>query len=582
MHKLLFVSSNMPDPSIMAAAIASKYLNDPDWEISFACDTVLPAMPTVKELLADYEFEVSEDLPFHIDDLASVPFDAVVTFCDSSIAMCPTFSGLPARFHWPLDDLISCKLQPSLECVEDLFVELKKRVEALIMHGNLKSIINLRNTFGTLIEHLTEGVMAHDENRQIFVFNKSAENITGYKAADIIGKDCHKVFPGLFCGGDCSYCVSKKLNKSKLRYPNRFIKKDGSILDLEMSVVTMKSLIPEGGALVIFRDQTEVNRLKRTLQRAKGFHGIIGQHQSMQLIYDAIEELSDERVPVLIQGESGVGKELVADALHQNSAKKDKPFVPVNCGALPENILESELFGHVKGSFTGAIRDKKGRFELADGGTLFLDEIGEITASLQVKLLRVLEAKSFMPVGGEKEINIDVRIVCATNRDLLQMVNEGSFREDLYYRLAVYPITVPPLRDRESDIPLLIEHFLHQVSNETGRVSSGITSEAMDFLQKQKWPGNIRQLYNLIQYAMIKCRGNSITLDHFPPEFKALPLSDDDPNIGRPKKLTSEIVFDALKRNGGNRAVTARELGIARSTLYRYLEDSRVSDNTQV
>jgi sigma-54 dependent transcriptional regulator, acetoin dehydrogenase operon transcriptional activator AcoR len=572
----------MPDPSIMAAAIASKYMNDPDWEISFACDTVLPAMPTVKELLADYEFIVSEDLPFHIDDLASVPFDAVVTFCDSSRSRCPTFSGLPARFHWPLDDLISCKLQPSLECVEDLFVELKKRVEALIMHGNLKSIINLRNTFGTLIEHLTDGVMAHDENRQIFVFNKSAENITGYKAADIIGKDCHKVFPGLFCGGDCSYCISKKLNKSKLRYPNRFIKKDGSILDLEMSVVTMQSLIPEGGALVIFRDQTEVNRLKRTLQRAKGFHGIIGQHQSMQLIYDAIEELSDERVPVLIQGESGVGKELVADALHQNSAKKDKPFVPVNCGALPENILESELFGHVKGSFTGAIRDKKGRFELADGGTLFLDEIGEITASLQVKLLRVLEAKSFMPVGGEKEIKIDVRIVCATNRDLLQMVSDGSFREDLYYRLAVYPITVPPLRDRESDIPLLIEHFLHQVSNETGRVSSGITPEAMDFLQKQKWPGNIRQLYNVIQYAMIKCRGNSIASEHFPPELKALPISEDDPNIGRPKKLTSEIVFDALKRNGGNRAVTARELGIARSTLYRYMEGNDVSDNTKV
>jgi transcriptional regulator with PAS, ATPase and Fis domain len=290
---------------------------------------------------------------------------------------------------------------------------------------------------------------------------------------------------------------------------------------------------------------------------------------------------------VLITGESGTGKELVAAAIHNESGRGAGSLVPLNCGALPENILESELFGHVRGAFTGAIRDKKGRFELADGGTLFLDEIGELSLPVQVKLLRVLEEKKFERVGGEKPISVDVRIISATNRDLREMVSEGRFREDLFYRLCVVPIKLPPLRDRREDFPYLVEHVLDRIRRESGKTVVSVSNAALDCLLAHRWPGNIRELINALQFASVRCTGEVIWPQHLPPEVRRTENERKPPAVshtetsgvsGRPSKrgrakLTPESVKNALSETGGNKVKAAQLLGVGRATLYRYLDE---------
>jgi transcriptional regulator with GAF, ATPase, and Fis domain len=276
---------------------------------------------------------------------------------------------------------------------------------------------------------------------------------------------------------------------------------------------------------------------------------------------------------VLIQGESGTGKELIAGAIHAESSRAQRPFVPVNCGALPDGILESELFGHVRGAFTGAVQDKRGRFELADGGTLFLDEVGELSPSMQVKLLRVLQEQSFERVGGERRINVDVRLISATNQDLRELMARGLFRRDLYYRLCVVPISPPPLRDRPRDIPVLVEHFLGLIAKESERAALSVSGEALDVLVAYGWPGNVRELRNVIEFAHVKCHGDLILPEHLPEEI--LPPAESDAYQGGrrgPKpKLSREAVTDALARAKGNKSRAARILGVGRTTLYRYL-----------
>jgi transcriptional regulator with GAF, ATPase, and Fis domain len=313
--------------------------------------------------------------------------------------------------------------------------------------------------------------------------------------------------------------------------------------------------------------------LRRKSSGRSGFHGMIGEHPSMRTVYESIEEVAPVNVPILIQGESGTGKEMVAKAIHEIGPRAKQPFVPVNCGALPEGTLESELFGHVRGAFTGAIRDKKGRFELADGGVLFLDEIGEITPGLQVKLLRVLQENQFVPVGGEKPVQVDVQILCATNRDLKRMTQQGRFREDLYYRLAVVPITLPPLRERGSDIPDLVEYYLDQVSVQIGAERVRVSSETMEMLRAYPWPGNVRELRNAIQYGIIKTRSGVIQPSHLPPEILDHVRHAREPALpGRPPKLQAEEVRDVMVRVDGNKAKAARLLGVSRTTLYKMLE----------
>jgi PAS domain S-box-containing protein len=404
--------------------------------------------------------------------------------------------------------------------------------------------------------------------------NEAAEKIIGYSRTELIGKDCHLAFPFKFCGGDCAFCEDRKIHDSKLRYQKLFTKKSGEKVNLEMSVVTLNpNQSRTMGALVIFRDISEVVHLRKRLQESRGFSGIIGQHQSMQKLFSTINELAEIKVPILIQGETGTGKELVATALHQLSSRADGPFVPINCGALPEGTLESELFGHVKGAFTGAITNRKGRFELAEGGTIFLDEIGEISQSMQVKLLRVLQDNCFVPVGGEKLVKVNVRVICATNKDLKLLTQQGLFREDLYYRLAVVPMNLPNLRDKRSDIKLLVEYFLDKYSNDIGRKVRDISNEALALLMNYSWPGNVRELSNAVQFSMIKCNNSDsiIRPEHLPPEILEQ-VQIPNKALGRPVAIDKELIEEALAKVDGNKAKAAKLLGISRTSIYRILE----------
>jgi len=322
-------------------------------------------------------------------------------------------------------------------------------------------------------------------------------------------------------------------------------------------------------------ETAELTDLRRRLKTEQSFAGIVGRDAKMLELFDTIMEIAEVNIPVLIQGESGTGKELVAAAIHNEGHSTDKPFVPVNCGALPEGILESELFGHVKGAFTGAIHDRKGRFELADGGTIFLDEIGDIPAAMQVKLLRVLEEGTLTRVGGEESIKVDVRVISATNKNLPEEVAAGRFREDLFYRLCVVPVYLPPLRDRRNDIPLLAERLLKKVLTEVGRKDVVLSPETVCVMMDYDWPGNVRELENALRYALVKCRDNLLLPEYLPLKIlETYVPSQAYPRKQRKRKLDAETVWRTLEETGGNKAEAALRLGVSRATLYRFLKES--------
>lgn len=301
------------------------------------------------------------------------------------------------------------------------------------------------------------------------------------------------------------------------------------------------------------------------------FSNIIGRNNKMIEVFRQIQNVAAYDYPVHIFGETGTGKELVAEAIHKTSHRKGAPFVPINCGALPEGLIESELFGHLKGAFSGAIRNKRGRFELADGGTVLLDEVAELSKYMQVKLLRFLQDGKFEKVGGEKTISVNVRVISATNKDLKKEMKKNKFRDDLYYRLNVIPIHLPPLRERKSDIPLLIDHFLKQSARLYNRSPLKVSEQAMLLLTEYKWPGNVRELQNVMQFAFVTCNGVEITPDDLPMEFKndCIIQTLREPS----RKLDIFSVQSALKKTGGNKAKAARYLGVGRATLYRFLGD---------
>ena len=311
----------------------------------------------------------------------------------------------------------------------------------------------------------------------------------------------------------------------------------------------------------------DISELK---QKKDSFSGIIGRDPKMKDLFEMIREITEVDIPVFIQGESGTGKELVARAIHNEGPRVHKAFVPVNCGALPEGLLESELFGHVKGSFTGALRDRKGRFEMANGGTLFLDEIGDLPKVMQAKLLRVLQEGKFERVGDEKTISVDVRIISAANRNLKHEVEKGNFRDDLYYRISVVPIHMPPLRKRKNDIPLLINDFLEKATYK-GQKTKTISESALSVMIDYAWPGNVRELQSAIHYALIKSRGKIIQPAHLPIELRKQKI--DRLSRGPSLRLDSKTVKEALIRSGGNKAKASRYLGVGRATLYRFLKN---------
>ncbi|MEO8377781.1 MAG: sigma 54-interacting transcriptional regulator [Candidatus Sumerlaeota bacterium] len=338
------------------------------------------------------------------------------------------------------------------------------------------------------------------------------------------------------------------------------------------------------------RKQAELalDSLRKSLRNDDvAFAGIVGRHPRMKSLFETIREVVDNDVPVAIAGESGTGKELVAQAIHNQGPRANKPFIAVNCSALPDNLLESELFGHVKGAFTGAIKSKRGRFELADGGTIFLDEVGDLTPAVQVSLLRVIQEGTIDRVGDEHSTRVDVRVISATHKDLREEVIAGRFREDLYYRLCVIPIVVPPLRQRIEDVPLLAMHIIASISKNSQRKEITMTDEALDMLMSHHWPGNVRELQNAIHFAAVKCKGDEILPHHLPPTIGALALNTprpvytgaapvspvhNDVKRGRKPVLATGAVQEALRRTNNNRVEAARLLGVSRATLYRYLE----------
>jgi len=320
--------------------------------------------------------------------------------------------------------------------------------------------------------------------------------------------------------------------------------------------------------------------MQEELEKKRGFSNIIGVSPAMRKIYEVVRQVAPTKASVLITGESGVGKELIADAIHNLSNRKDKPFIKVHCAALTETLLESELFGHEKGAFTGAISRKRGRFELAHTGTIFLDEIGEINQSVQIKILRVLQEKKFERVGGEETIEVDVRIISATNKDLKAEIAAGRFREDLYYRLNVVNIHIPPLRERKEDIPLLVAAFLKEFAKENGKQIEGIDPKARAALYNYSWPGNVRELRNCIESAVVLCKGQFITLDDLPP-FLRTGADENYVKISLGTTLSEaekEIIQANLSYFRGNKSKTAEVLGIGRKTLHRKLKEYGIED----
>ncbi len=417
-----------------------------------------------------------------------------------------------------------------------------------------------------ILDHLQEGIIGHDRQRRIFFFNRAAAAMTGFAKEEVLGRDCHEVFGGPLCGKQCSFCGEGPDIWTELSYPLNIVTKQGEPKQVEMSVVGMKD--GQGrfaGVLAVVRDITSLVGLKLLAGDLAGFAGIVGRDPQMVQIFKQIRQLGEIDYPVLITGETGTGKELVAAAIHSESRRSRGPFVPINCGALPEGVVESELFGHVQGAFSGAVRDKKGRFELAHGGTIFLDEVAELTRNMQVKLLRVLESGAFERVGGEKTITVDVRVISATNRDLKRELEKRHFRQDLYYRLNVVPLQIPPLRERKGDIPLLVDYFL-QESRKQGKKAPRFSPEALALLNKYQWPGNVRELQNAVHYALARGERGTMGPEELPQEIRG-----EGSRRGPVSKLNAAAVQAALAQCGGNKVKAARLLGVGRATLYRFL-----------
>ena len=440
----------------------------------------------------------------------------------------------------------------------------------------------------TLFDSIPCGILIVDRDRRIQAVNNVMERTFGISSVEVIDKrggealNCiHASESPKGCGfaDECQNCQVRNTALKALadeqihrKKANLQLLTNGKTIDLVL-LVSAAPLYHEGArlAIIMLEDITELNTLRRRLKTEQSFAGIIGRDAGMNEVFETIRQVAGVNVPVIIQGESGTGKELVAVAIHNEGPRAKKPFVPINCGALPEGLLESELFGHVKGSFTGALRDKKGRFELAHGGTLFLDEVVDLPKVLQSKLLRVLQEGTIERVGDEKTISVDVRIISAANRDLKKEVQKGNFREDLYYRIKVVPIHLPPLRERKNDIPLLVDHFLKRIVKNSGKDSIDISHESMALMMSYHWPGNVRELENAIQFAIVMCSGSEILPNDLPMELRD--LAGLSPSRGPSKKLDIDRVRSALKQTGGNKAKAARLLGVGRATLYRFLAD---------
>jgi PAS domain S-box-containing protein len=426
-----------------------------------------------------------------------------------------------------------------------------------------------------ILESISDGVFTVDGQWRISFFNRAAEEITGIPREEALGKLCSEVFKSSMCESDCALRSTLSDETPIVNKPCFIIDAEGERIPISVSTAVLKDAQGRiiGGAET-FRDLSEVEALRNALKGRSQAGDFISHSPVMRNLFELLPAIAQSPSTVLIQGETGTGKELLARAIHDMSPQADKPFVAVNCGALPDNLLESELFGYKKGAFTGATRDKPGRFALAEGGTLFLDEIGEISPALQVRLLRVLQEQVYEPLGSVHPETSSARIIVATHRDLTQMVASGEFRQDLYYRIHVVDLKLPPLRERKEDIPLLVEQFISNFNRLQKRDIQTITPETLSLLMAHNWPGNVRELENVIERAFVLCTKDKISPAHLPSELAGQiePLRHNE-DIGLARQVAEkQSIQAALKRNHYNRAATARELGIHKTTLYRKMK----------
>jgi PAS domain S-box-containing protein len=445
-----------------------------------------------------------------------------------------------------------------------------------------------------ILDSIHEGVFTVDRDFRVTSFNAEAERITGLPRADALGRKCHEVFRASVCQSGCA--LRRTLESGR---PLKNVRIDVLNADMEVVPISVSTAVlrdRKGGLLggvEIFRDLSDIEALRSELAGAVGPEDLIGDSPSMREVLRILPEVASSEASVLVSGPSGSGKELVARALHRLSARNARPFVQVNCGALPDTLLESELFGYVKGAFTDARHDKPGRFVLAHRGTLFLDEVGELSPAFQVKLLRVLEDGEVQPLGATSSRKVDVRIIAATNRDLARRVREGLFRDDLFYRLRVVEIHLPPLARRPADITLLAEHFVRRTARRTGKPIERMSPAALCALQAYSFPGNVRELRNIVERAFVFCPGAVIEVSHLPPEVtenrpperptegagatEASGRQTASSDVDRPGTCDPRDagrLLAALERHRWNRTATARSLGIGRNTLWRWIRRS--------
>ena len=435
-----------------------------------------------------------------------------------------------------------------------------------------------RANLDAIFRTVTDGIVMIDREGRLAHFNSKAERICGYHH-DQIGTAASEIDLG--CDGACRVALLEALESSAPRELRRIechpVTGKQRIITITATPVA-ESDGSTSGAVAVVHDETELVEMERSLQRRGRFHGMVGSSGSMQRVYTLIESLADVPTTVLINGESGTGKELVAAALHGSGVRSRGPFVKVNCSALSEHLLESELFGHVRGAFTGAIADKIGRFQKAHGGTLFLDEISDISPAIQMRLLRVLQESEFERVGDSTPVKVDVRIVAATNQSLADKVSQGTFRQDLYYRLNVVRLDLPPLRERPDDLDLLVPHFITKFNGKLSKAITAVSDDVMSALSSYGWPGNVRELEHAIEHASILCKTSIISVSDLPQDLlegvslSAAPVKHHSSPLAVPiAKLT---IADALSASGGNKARAARLLGISRMTLYRQLGET--------
>ena len=432
-----------------------------------------------------------------------------------------------------------------------------------------------------ILDSLGEGLFTVDKNFKINFFNRAAEKITGYQREEVLGKYCKQIFRSKLCVEKCPIAQVLEMGKTHFDVSSKIVNKYGQKVPVRLSAAVLRNNHSEEpiGGVISFRDLSELQLLSEKIRNEDSFYGIVGTSKALQEIFMLIEEIADSDASVLIQGESGTGKEMAANAIFATSLRKDKPYIKLNCSVFPPQLLASELFGHVRGAFTGAIKNRVGRFEMANRGTIFLDEIAEMPAQMQVQLLRVLQEGTFERVGESVTRKTDVRVLAATNKNILISIETGSFREDLYYRLNVIPIEIPPLRERPEDIPKLIEYFLKKFSLLSNKTISEIENGAMDLLLNYSWPGNVRELENSLEYAFARTKENTIKTNVLPPIIR---MQSGKQKVWKSQTMASHLssknnkdedeLINLLEKYHWNRSKVAKELGIGRTTLWRRMK----------